>query len=296
MLKSHFRTELLSEETADDSSHHERWILSYADFITLMFAFFVVMYSISSVNDGKFWVLSKTMLDVFQNPAAVAQVEQRLLAQAAEVAQRQYADIGAEETYVVPSDFDATSLRAEQVAEVVSALLAKPIAQADVHVRNSADWTEIELAGDFAFAPDSMELEPPALAALAAIADLARVLDVPVRVEGFTDNVPVVGGVYASKRELSAAAAARVAEALVGAGLRGERVSASGFGELHPIASNATSAGRQRNQRVVIAVARHSAVAPLSASLAANDGQREQLPQRSLQRVTELPGPELITL
>ena len=75
-MRRHFHTELL-EDPHDDGAHADRWILSYADFITLLFAFFVVMYSISSVNDGKFRVLSASLLEVFQDPRVNAAIEER---------------------------------------------------------------------------------------------------------------------------------------------------------------------------------------------------------------------------
>lgn len=293
MRGRHFQTELLDDGVVGEGGEQTRWIVSYADFITLMFAFFVVMYSISSVNDGKFRVLSQTMLTVFQNPQVVAAVEQQLRTGAA-IQNR--AAFDGDEILRVEDITDPSTLRAEVLGEVLAELLEKPITDQHVRVRTSNDWTEVELSREFAFGDDSMQLVPAAAAVLDGIAELARAVDMPVRVEGFTDNVPIDGGVYSSNRQLSAAHAARIADALVDAGVSAERVSAAGFGELHPLAPNASAAGRRKNRRVVIAVARHSDVGALAASMSANNNPRERVPARSLERVTEMPGPEQITL
>ncbi len=295
MPSRHFRTDLLLDGEDDAGSNSERWILSYADFITLMFAFFVVMYSISSVNDGKFRVLSQTMVSVFRNPEVAAAVEQRLI-ERARAAGQQREPAGREPIALPEAIADPMLLEPDALGEVLATLMSEPIAEGRVRVRETTDWTEIELDGSFAFEAEAPGLRPDAGALLAQLADLARALDVPVRVEGFTDNLPRSGGIYGSNRALSAARAASVADALVAAGVAGERVAASGFGELHPVASNATDEGRRRNQRVVVAVARHDRVPSAAASAAAAGGLREQLPQRTLQRVTTLPAPAGIAL
>ncbi|MGR8918596.1 MAG: flagellar motor protein MotB [Gammaproteobacteria bacterium] len=285
MARRYFRTELL-DEVGEEGNDSDRWVLSYADFITLMFAFFVVMYSVSSVNDGKFRVLSKTMLDVFQSPQIAAEVEQQLLEAAAE--RRAALDGDAS------LDLDAIAARAElrpdELGEVFMQLLQQPMENAAVRVNSSGDWTEVELAADAAFSGPAGTLAPDALAAIAAIADVARAVDMPVRVEGFTDNVPQAGGMGAGSWAVSAAQAASVAAALVAAGVDPERLSASAFAGRHPEASNASEAGRARNRRVVVAVARHDRVPGAAASQAARRDAPETVTPRRLERIDELPG------
>ncbi len=295
MRSRHFQTELLNEFDGEDASDGARWIVSYADFITLMFAFFVVMYSISSVNDGKFRVLSQTMLNVFQNPEVAAAVEQRLLERAQQQSQATPAELDGSDALEIDTLADPGSLDPAELGEVLATLLSAPIAEQGVRVRNSNDWTEIELGSTFTFHADSMELTPAAAAAVAQIAELARAVDVQVRVEGFTDNVPLGVGPYASNLERSAAFAASIADALATGGVDSGRVSAAGFGAEHPLVSNASAAGRERNRRVVVALARHDRVTPAAVSMAARAAMPEQLPSRTLTRVTELPGPESLT-
>ncbi|MEQ8497298.1 MAG: flagellar motor protein MotB [Gammaproteobacteria bacterium] len=290
-MRGHFHTELL-EDLHDDSAPADRWILSYADFITLLFAFFVVMYSISSVNDGKFRVLSASLLAVFQDPQVSAALAERRIAR------------GEEAVVPLPAALDGEldagnwvsdplALRADDLATVIEALVAARAA-AEVTVRESADWTEIELPATLTFEPDG-RLAEDAAGLVDVLAELARAVDVPVRIEGFTDNVPSGGDGQPSHWERSAAQAAAVAARLVAAGVDARRVSATGFGAQFPVASNASASGRAQNRRVVIAIARHEAVPAAAASLAART-EREEIAPRTLQRVTELPAPEVITL
>lgn len=295
MLKRHFQTELLSEVHGEDDDRH-RWILSYADFITLLFAFFVVMYSVSSVNDGKFRVLSQTMANVFQDPDVAAAVEQRLLEHAQQVADSSAAEPVSETLLTSDELAQLGDLNAEDLPTVLATMLAGWIEQDSIRVSASGDWTEIEFASDRAFDHDTLQLAPNAVAAVAAIADLARAVDMPVRVEGFTDNLPLANSMHSSNWERSAAAAASIADALVRAGVDAGQVSATAFGERHPLASNASEEGRERNRRVVVAIARHARVPQAAASMAASNDTRENLPSRILERVSELPGPESITL
>ena len=289
-MRRHFHTELL-EDLHDDGAHADRWILSYADFITLLFAFFVVMYSISSVNDGKFRVLSASLLEVFQDPRVNAAIEERRRARGEEALAAPTSLDG--ELDVEQWLSDPLALRAEDLAAVVEVLAA---ARADVpsSVRESEDWTEIELPAGAAFTDDG-RLADASAAFIDDLAELARAVDVPVRIEGFTDNVPVVAAEPGSHWEHSASRAAAVAARLVAAGVDPRRVSATGFGAQYPVASNASAEGRARNRRVVIAIARHADVPAVAASLAAR-AEREELAPRTLQRITELPGPEVITL
>ncbi|MEX2482645.1 MAG: flagellar motor protein MotB [Gammaproteobacteria bacterium] len=282
----YFRTELLDDAAAGDA-HSDRWVVSYADFITLMFAFFVVMYSISSVNDGKFRVLSASLVDVFSDPRVNAALNARLRAAAPEASQSGVGDV------VDPLALDPLSLRSEELAAVLATRLAEPIADGTLRVRESRDWTEVELGSAGAFDGPSQHLAADAAALIDTLGGLVQAMDVAVRVEGFSDRVAAAAGGEASSLERSAAQAAAVAARLVAAGVDGQRISATGFGELHAPASAASAAGPAANQRVVVAIARHDRVPDAAVSLAARQ-QRDELPQQTLQRVTKLPGTETI--
>jgi chemotaxis protein MotB len=284
-MRRFFHTELLDTH-AEDGVHAERWLLSYADFITLLFALFVVMYSISSLNDGKFRVLSAALEEVFADPGIVERLEHAPAA----VAPRAAAALGgADDWQALPLDIDAGEL-----ATVLRALLARRDETAGIAVRESTDWTELELPATFAFDGDGGPLAAAVRPLLDDVAALARAADVPVRVEAYSDEgSPGADGTSAWER--TAAQAGAVAARLVAAGVAADRVSATGLGDRHPVASNASAAGRAANRRVIVAVARHGQVPSVAASLAAAD-EREALAPNTYTRVTELPGPEGITL
>lgn len=289
-----FRTELLGAEAEDAADAHGRWIISYADFITLMFAFFVVMYSISSVNDGKFRVLSQTMLSVFSNPDVAAAVEAQVRARSGGGAAITTTAIDDLETAALLGDLQ--TLSPGGLEGVLQALFRQSLEEGRMAVRQSSSWTEIELPADATFADSEGALNPAAVAALADIAELAAVLDVPVRVEGFSDNVPSGADGARSSIAQSALHAAGIAAALVSGGVRPEQISATGLGEQFPVASNASAAGRAQNRRVVIAIARDRDATGAAVSLAAQPEQPERLPERTLSRISTLPGPAPITL
>lgn len=286
-MRRYFRTELLDDAAAGDA-HSDRWVVSYADFITLLFAFFVVMYSISSVNDGKFRVLSASLVDVFNDPRLDAALKTREHAPALPGKNQSAAD---EVARLLSSD--TVSFRPEELATLLATRLAEPIANGAVQVRESRDWTEVELESTGAFDGPSERLTEDAAALLDSLGELARTMDLPVRVEGFSDGDAAASGHQARNLERAAAQAAAVAARLVAAGVDGQRISATGFGELPSPVSDADAAARTVNPRVVVAIARHDRVPDAAASLAARQ-ERDELPQQTLQRVTQLPGPETI--
>lgn len=285
-----FHTELL-EPRGGNADAADRWVVSYADFITLMFAFFVVMYSVSSVNDGKFRVLSEHLLDVFNQPEVVARIEAGLGqgASAGDSAARLDAVLALFEqgdavtgAPLSPAEFEA-ALR--------HALAVLPAGKA-VAVRADSDWTAVEIAADAAFARAG-EPDAAAHAIVETIAEYARAAAREIRVEAFSDNVQPAGERWDNNWEKTAAQAAAIATALIEAGVPAEFVSAAGFGERYPAADNASAAGRSRNRRVVISVARHerapAAVSSTATAAAARTG--DELPARALRRVERLPGP-----
>ena len=289
----------LSEEDDDGGAH--RWIVSYADFITLLFAFFVVMYSISSVNDGKFRVLSNSMSTVFERPPPLPAVIDLGggLPGVGRVAgaednsgqpERPLEQLAQDDFPVPVTAIDAHDITAGELEQV----LKDPIEFDHVRIRQSADWIEVELDGAFAFASGQARLSAAAGPTIKQLATLISATRTPVRVEGYTDNVPLSGGAFGSNWELSAARAGSVADAFVQQGVDALRLSATGFGELHAVADNSSDDGRQRNRRVVIAIARHPQVPGASVTLAAHADSPESLPLETLKRSAVLPGPEEI--
>ena len=293
---------------SEDEGSEDRWVVSYADFITLLFAFFVVMYSISSVNEGKFRVLSESMVEVFQDPnydqdgldgisGLPAMLPQN---EAVGEAPTRILEMIAQDDFPAPvAEINARDVRTVDLAKKIEQSLAAEIDMGQIRVRETEDWTEVELDSEFMFASGEGRLGGSAATVLGTVITVIKQTDTPVRVEGFTDNIPVTGGPYGSNWALSAARAANVAEAIADAGIDPDRLSATGFGELHPVAENSTVDGRRQNRRVVIAIAKHADVPPASPTVAAARAEQnrpEELPLKPLQRVTQLPGRLGITL
>ena len=295
------RRRLDREAEQDDADNTHRWVLSYADFITLLFAFFVVMYSISSVNDGKFRVLSDSMESVFRTAEPLpAPIDLgggmtgvgRVPDNDSQGGQptRALEEVAQDDFPVPVTAVDAHDVTAGEIEKI----LKDPIELDKVRIRQSEEWIEVELDGEFAFASGQAQLSKAAEPTISRLAALIKTGTTPVRVEGFSDNVAVQNGVYGSNWELSAARAGNVAATFVARGVDGRRLSATGFGELHPVADNNTAQGREKNRRVVIAIARHPQVPGASVSLAARGDSPEDVPLETLQRVSVLPGPEEI--
>jgi len=232
----------------EEHENHERWLVSYADFITLLFAFFVVMYSVSSVNEGRYRVLSESMLQAFSNHKPLGQMsvvelplEQTRPAMEKQVQQR-------------PDDFQI-------YMKVANALGALDNSQADVSVQNSARGISIKIKDEVAFDSGSVELKPEILEILDLIAALVKDLPNLISVEGHTDTIPIRSAQFPSNWELSASRAAALVRYFVNHHqLSSERFSATGYGGERPLESNATPEGRSANRRVEIVILRETAI------------------------------------
>lgn len=247
------RTRRKSEEK--DDANRERWLVSYADFITLLFAFFVVMYAISSVNEGKYRVLSDSLNAVFADPS---HLDRRLPALASPPPKSLADRIHLPDPVPLPAPTPASPNDAPHALDTLQSQLditLEPYRNDGlVEIARVGDQLQIQIKSKLLFESGSSDLSRDALAALR---DLARILvpvPNPVKVEGHTDDVPISTNQFPSNWELSAARAASVVHFFSRLGVAAERLSAVGFGEFRPIASNATEDGKARNRRVSVMV------------------------------------------
>ena len=243
--------------------NHDRWLISYADFITLLFAFFVVMYSLSTFSEGSYRVLSDSIVNAFGRPLMAldpvqigkpVRTPERLLEAPDAVSARPRLYPLRPGVGAGPAGAGAGDPALERVAEGVQARADLLLAGDVVDVRRDALWVEIELKAEVLFPSGSRVLLAGAVPVLEAFAEIFRDLPNPIRVEGFTDNVPIANGRFPSNWELSAARAARVVRLFEASGVAPARLSATGFGAQRPVASNATPEGRARNRRVLLVV------------------------------------------
>lgn len=244
-----------------ERENHDRWLVSYADFITLLFAFFVVMYAVSVINQNKYQQLAQSLGSAFgtgrlQQTAADPAVQGGPESGSRGIEQR------SGESFIKP--FPAVQLRSEKwrrereamtaMALDVSRALSPLIEQGSVRVLQNNRGIRIDIESSVLFAPGSADLEVGALPPLLEVA--GKLSDNPnaVQVEGHTDDIPIRNYLFFSNWELSAARASSVVRLLEQNGIAAQRLSAVGYGSARPLAHNDTAEGRARNRRVSIMV------------------------------------------
>lgn len=268
----------------EEHPNHERWLVSYADFITLLFAFFVVMYSISSVNDGKYRVLSETLTDAFltsaqsMDPIQIGEKVRTTNPVAGEFAASEPGTLESSDTedpldlvddksvadkqQAKPEDEGAASIEKkeqieeslEQTAAALESKLSPLIEQDLVNIKRTDRGLEVEMKSKALFASGSARLSRAAIKMLRDISGIIKSLPNNIIVEGHTDNVPIKTILFPSNWELSSVRAASVVHLLGRFGIDPNRLAAIGYGEHKPIASNSDKAGRQKNRRVALVI------------------------------------------
>ncbi len=258
----------------EEHVNHERWLVSYADFITLLFAFFVVMYSISSVNEGKYRVLSDSISSAFNPSEAGLPIKLNNPLKPPIISRAAMSSTDSSNTQnlsayggVEASREDKINLR--KIASRISKGLEELIDDKLVKLKKNDLWIEIEIKSSILFSSGKASLQAKARPVLRDIAKVLGDFDNQIQVEGFTDNVPIDTDNFHSNWELSAARAANVVHLFSRAGINPSRLSAVGYGEFKPIADNNTAKGRQANRRVKIIV--------LSDAIARRTSRSEQL-------------------
>lgn len=241
-----------------EGSQPLRWMISYADFLTLLFAFFAFLYAISSINEEKFQSVSRTLLQIFDvEPSSVEPIELQNTPQGPDVYNPLYRPEPIPSTRedladTEPYHRESTLLELRQRTEDRFQQL---IQDQLVSVSGSANWLEINLEEPVLFSPGSADITDSAEALLYEVAKLLAPLDNPVAIEGYTDLSPA-GGEFDNNWALSAMRAANVVRYLERAGVAGERLSAVGFGEYQPRFDETNPVRAARNRRVSIVVTR----------------------------------------
>lgn len=242
----------------EEHENHDRWLVSYADFITLLFAFFVVMYAISQVNDGKYRVLSESIITAFQ------------------VTEIQPIPLGIPLTkqnggfHPVPLQRpDSRRQQQRQLGDIERDLqksMQPLIKHGQVRVTQSSRGVMVEINASLLFQPGLSALEPQAVQTLSAVAQVLAGVNNAIQVEGHTDNLPISSVLYPSNWELSAARSSSVVRLFSEQGIAGERLAAVGYADHRPLQANDSAAGRARNRRVTVMVLPES---PAAAGLSA---------------------------
>ena len=245
-------------EEHENHENHERWLVSYADFVTLLFAFFVVMYSLSSINEGKYRVLSESIVQAFRSVSVTTAGEEMLIEPVAAprpqivskptVVQRPQVDPAIQQAR------EETIKRVRDMADEIRRAL-QPLADGgQVSVTEGATGIKVEINAEVLFSPGEAALGDPAVGVLEAVAQVLAGADFPVIVEGHTDDVPINTYRFPSNWELSASRASSVVRLFVDTGVDPARLTAAGYGQERPVAGNDSEDGRSRNRRVTLLI------------------------------------------
>jgi chemotaxis protein MotB len=223
--------------------------VSYADFITLLFAFFVVMYALSSINEGKYRVLSNSLVNAFGGVSSTPMLK---------------GDVQPSVTPALPRPVahrqrGTDGLRREReqltsVAQDIQKALEPLVKQGKVRVTQTNRGVNVEINASVLFASGEAKLNAESSQSLKAVAAVLKNDDHDLQVDGHTDSVPIRNALFPSNWELSAVRASSVVRLFVDSGISESRLVAVGRGPTQPVASNETLEGRQRNRRVEITI------------------------------------------
>ena len=249
----------------EDHVNHEAWAIPYGDLVTLLFALFTVMYAMSSVNEGKFRVLSDAMIAAFNgSPKSMRPVnlgepepgkggEKPLIGvtPTALIRVNSGQETPSRPSMPAPADVPGSLIRMErQVQDAMRALIDAKL----ITVRRENMWLEIEINTDILFSSGSGAFSNSAEPVLNKLAEVLKPFPNPIRVEGHTDDRPIHTGAFPSNWELSAARAASVVHQFTKQGIDPLRLEIVGFGEFHPRQPNTSAEGRNANRRVAVLV------------------------------------------
>lgn len=239
--------------------NHERWLISYADFITLLFAFFVVLYATSKADQKKQAEAAAAINSAFKSLGLFQSANSAKDAQAVAAALATSQDAPATPMNVVMGDEMLASPEVrqdfERIKRELEGRLSNQIARHVVALRIGREGLIITLREAGFYDSGSADPRSRSMATLGQIADALRATPYDVRIEGHTDNMPIHTGQFDSNWELSTARATHLARIfIVGHQFAPARLSASGYAEYHPATTNATEEGRAQNRRVDIIV------------------------------------------
>lgn len=211
------------------------------------------MYAISSVNEGKYRVLSDTMIAAF-NTAPKSKEPIQLGKPNSTLIPEDKTDLKKTIIPVPKDEVPDNDLKMKRIADDVKNALKPLINDNLIKVKQDKLWVEVEMNTNILFDTGSAVLENDATPALRGLAAVLKKLPNYIQVEGHTDNVPIKTPLYPTNWELSASRAASVVRLLSDAGVDPEKLTVVGHGEFKPAASNATYKGRSQNRRVVVII------------------------------------------
>jgi chemotaxis protein MotB len=263
-MRKRYRLHLRGHEQLD------RWLVSYADYMTLIFALFVVLYSVAMVDKEKFRAVIEGVTQAFEarplhgegllereGPAIVppGSAPDKIISDPSQVQAIALAPISG-----VPMAQQGEPLPTLD-AELRKAMA--PLLEAGlVDIQQDKEWLNIALDSALLFSSGSAFMGPNASPLLNSLSSILKPVDNYVRIRGYTDNQQIHNEIFSSNWALSAARAEAVLTTLIGQGIAPQRLAFEAYGEFSPFASNETEGGRAKNRQVVVAISRLRWVAP----------------------------------
>lgn len=241
----------------EEQINHERWLVSYADFITLLLAVFAVMYAISQVNEGKYRTLSASLI------SAIAKEPER---RDTEIVVAEPVSLPTPPALILDEDpaikkaarLGEAQLRLQQKMQIIArdimAAFAPLVKDGQVHVTQSERGVRVEINASALFPLGEATLQQASIKALSAVGQVLKNSDHAIQVEGHTDDIPIITPKFPSNWELSAVRASTVVRLLIDNGVLATRLTALGYGENRPVESNDSEQGRARNRRVTLMI------------------------------------------
>ena len=236
------KSQVMRRRRVAGHASHERWLVSYADFITLLFAFFVVLYASAQLDKRKAGKLADAIQEGFQELGSFSRTSEHG-GGATPAAIRAG-------SFSIPDKDEITRLRTE-----LEASLASELANGRINIYEGTDGLVLSLRETGFFDSGSAEVRPEAMDSFARMAKVLGEGPYRIRIEGHTDNLPIHNSRFVSNWELSTARATEVVRLLVTQfGFVPANLAAAGYAEFHPVGDNTTEEGRQANRRVDIVV------------------------------------------
>lgn len=232
-----------------EHDNHDRWLISYADFVTLLFAFFVVMYSISSVNEGKYKAFSESLSIALTNqpssaPISIVPNEQELLLKA--LVDRRTTRLGEQQLKIQE--------RMKNIAGGLGQIMAPMVNRGIMSIVQSRRGVVIDISAQALFGTGEAVLQSESIEVLKQVAAVLAKEEYAIEVEGHTDDIPIATAQFPSNWELSSARASSVARTLIDNGVPAKNLAVVGLASNQPLVPNDSQENRAKNRRVTITI------------------------------------------
>ncbi|ETI58215.1 flagellar motor protein MotB [Marinomonas profundimaris] len=237
----------------------DRWILSYADFMTLLFAFFVALYSLSLKNMGDEQRLKETLHGVFE--AVQKSIKPINIGEPIVGEPKDIEVVEAKPIPAAPPTIEETTSSAvyDLLSQVVENQFSGLHTTGQISVTESADWVSVELKSGLLFGQGEYDLTNEAVALLILVANILKAHPSVILVEGNTDDLPVNSRRLVSNWHLSSLRSSSVVDELVYRGVDPKLIAPIGFSSEHPKVRNTNDYARQQNRRVILRISKREA-------------------------------------